>query len=389
MIQAVTVDRDTDLFVGKESASHGGGSVSSRDVIGVARLPAGEYIAFSVSPSPHTLKGHPMHAPKTPPSSRVAFWSVLAMLAMIAAPVGITLSTVKVSALRPLSELLPGNPSPNGYTVSLLIFIVPILLIAFWFLPNDHIRIAKNSFWKTLAVLFPLGAGLDFFFAHRFFQFPNRNAVLGISAPAAGGPIPIEEYFFYFAGFLAVLLFYVWLDGYWLHAYSVPDHDLRRSSFRRLLGFHPDSLVLAVFLISAAIVYKNIASTRTAGFPGYATFLILGPLMPSAALFPVARTVINWRALSLTLFIILLLSLQWEATLAVPYGWWIYQDTEMVGIHIRAWDNLPIEAVFVWGAVTYTTVIVYEVVRCWQASGKSATHAFLGKGPANHAADAN
>ena len=234
-----------------------------------------------------------------------------------------------------------------------------------------------------------LGAGLDFFFAHRFFQFPNRNAVLGISAPAAGGPIPIEEYFFYFAGFLAVLLFYVWLDGYWLHAYSVPDHDLRRSSFRRLLGFHPDSLVLAVFLISAAIVYKNIASTRTAGFPGYATFLILGPLMPSAALFPVARTVINWRALSLTLFIILLLSLQWEATLAVPYGWWIYQDTEMVGIHIRAWDNLPIEAVFVWGAVTYTTVIVYEVVRCWQASGKSATHAFLGKGPANHAADAN
>jgi hypothetical protein len=31
--------------------------------------------------------------------------------------------------------------------------------------------------------------------------------------------------------------------------------------------------------------------------------------------------VINWRALSLTLFIILPTNLLWEATLGVPYGW--------------------------------------------------------------------
>jgi hypothetical protein len=335
------------------------------------------------------LKGQPIVAPKNLPSSRFAFWSVLAMLAMISAPVGITLSTVKIPAFRSLSDLLPGNPSPYGYSVSLLIFVVPILLIAFWFLHNGRIRIAKSAFWKTIAILFPLGAVLDFFFAHRFFQFPNRNAVLGISAPAAGGPIPIEEYLFYFTGFLAVLLFYVWLDGYWLHAYSVSDNDVRRSSFRRLLGFHPDSLLLAVLLVAAAIIFKNIAPTRTAGFPGYAIFLILGPLSLSVALFPVANTVINWRALSLTLFIILLLSLQWEATLAIPYGWWSYQDSEMAGIYIRAWDNLPIEAVFVWGAVTYATVIVYEVLRCWQASGKSARHAFLGDGAGGHADNVN
>jgi hypothetical protein len=34
--------------------------------------------------------------------------------------------------------------------------------------------------------------------------------------------------------------------------------------------------------------------------------------------FPVARRFITWRALSLTLFFMLLLSLLWEATLAVP-----------------------------------------------------------------------
>jgi len=300
------------------------------------------------------------------------------MLAMIAAPVAVTLGTVKLSAYRPLQELLPWNPSPHGYTVSLLIFVVPVCLIAFWFLPNDRIRISKRAFWWTIGILFPLGAGLDFFFAQGFFQFPNRNAVLGIPAPAAGGSVPIEEYLFYLTGFLAVLLLYLWLDGYWLHAYGVPEDDMRRSSFRCLIGFHPDSLVLAVLLVGGAIAYKNVAPTRTPGFPGYFIFLVLGALLPSAALFPIAKTVINWRALSLTLFIIVLASLQWEATLALPYGWWGYQDSEMVGIYIRAWDNLPIEAVLVWIAVTFATVIVYEVVRCWQASGKSARHAFFG-----------
>jgi len=39
---------------------------------------------------------------------------------------------------------------------------------------------------------------------------------------------------------------------------------------------------------------------------------------------------------------------------------------------------LPIEAVFVWVAVTYATAIVYEIVRRWQSSGKPAHRAFLG-----------
>jgi len=319
-----------------------------------------------------------MHEPKPHRSTRAAFWFLLAMIAMVSAPVAITLHTIHFGASRPLTELLGHNPSPHGYTVSLLIFIVPIVLIAFWFLPNERIHISRKAFWWTIGILFPLGALLDFFFAQFFFSFPNRNAVLGILAPASGEPVPIEEYLFYFTGFLAVLLFYIWLDGYWLHAYSVPEQDLRRTSFRRLIGFHPDSLILAVILVGAAIVFKDLAPTHTPGFPGYFTFLVLGILVPSTILLPIASTVINWRALCLTLFIVVLASLLWEATLAIPYGWWSYQDSAMVGIYIRAWGDLPVEAVFVWVAVTFTTVVVYEVVRCWQASGKSARHAFFG-----------
>jgi hypothetical protein len=322
-----------------------------------------------------------MTAPKTVHSKRLAFWLVLAMLAMIAAPVGVTLGRIRLNAFQPLSELLPENPSPYGYTVSLLIFLVPIVLIGFWFLPNEKIRVSKSAFWITIAILFPMGGGLDFFFARSFFSFPNSGAVLGISAWAIGKPIPIEEYLFYFSGFLTVLLFYIWLDGYWLHLYSVPENDTRRTEFSRLIGFHPDSLVLAALLIAAAIGYRGLAHVRPPGFPGYFVFLVLSALLPSVVLFKTVERMINWRAFSLTLFIIVLVSLLWEATLAIPYGWWAYQPAEMVGIYALAWHCLPVEAIFVWITVTYATVIVYEAIRCWRASGRTLRRAFWGRTP--------
>jgi hypothetical protein len=105
---------------------------------------------------------------------------------------------------------------------------------------------------------------------------------------------------------------------------------------------------------------------------------VIAALGPSTVLLPAALPVINWRAFSLTLFVILLMSVLWEATLGVPYGWWGYQPAQMMGLSITAWNYLPIEAICVWIAVTYQTVIVYEVVKRWQSSGKKLHHAFLG-----------
>lgn len=320
-----------------------------------------------------------MRTPKRDNPSTPGFSIVLAMLAMVAVPVASTLHSVKRPAFQPLKDVIPGNPSPYGYPVSLLIFIVPIFLIAVWFLPQEHIRVSKKAFWWTIAILFPLGAALDFFLAQYFFQFPNPSATLGILAPALGHPVPIEEYFFYLTGFLAILLLYVWLDGYWVQAYSVLDDDTHRTDFHRLLGFHTWSFVLGIVVIGSAIVFRRIAQPGTPGFPGYLTFLVLMIVLPSMILYGAVNQVINWRALSLTLFMILVTSLLWEATLAIPYGWWAYQPATMVGIYIRAWDNLPFEAAFVWIAITFPTVLVYEAIRCWHASGKRARHAFFGR----------
>jgi hypothetical protein len=144
------------------------------------------------------------------------------------------------------------------------------------------------------------------------------------------------------------------------------------------VGFHPASLVVGALLIALAVAYKKLASSSPAGFPGYFTFLVAGAFIPSAGFLPRARPFINWRAFSLTLFLMLLVSLLWEATLALPYGWWAYQPRQMTGVFIDAWAGLPIEAVFVWAAVTYATTIVFEVVKLWLASGKKAKEAFLG-----------
>ena len=238
-------------------------------------------------------------------------------------------------------------------------------------------EISRKSFALSIALLFPIGALLDFLFAAKFFLFPYPGATLGIRAPALGGGVPIEEYAFYLTGFIFTLLLYIWLDEYWMAAYGIPSTHWVRTSFTRILRFHPTSLAWAVVLIAAAIGYKWYIA-KEAGFPGYFVFLVVAALGPSMALFPSALPVVNWRAFSLALFIVLLISLLWEATLALPYRWWAFQDAQMAGIRVTAWNRLPIEEVVVWIAVTYATVIVYENVRRWQSSGKTMRRALFG-----------
>jgi hypothetical protein len=299
------------------------------------------------------------------------------MLAMLVFPAAITLHTVHLpSPLMPVNQ----NSTPYGYTFSLLLFIFPIAFIAGWFLPSEGLHIPRRAFWRTLAILVPLGFLLDFVFAQWFFDYPNVGATLGIHAPALGRPVPIEEYVFYLTGFLAVLLLYVWLGEFWLAAYSVPDYSGEARKMLRLLQFHPASMILAVVLIGAAWFYKKHLALPEdqAGFPGYFAFLVVGALLPAVSFFPVAKRFINWRALSLTLFFMLLVSLLWEATLAVPYNWWNFQHRQMIGLFIGAWSRLPIEEVCVWIAVTYATAIIFEVTKVLLASERSVRDALLG-----------
>ena len=307
------------------------------------------------------------------PSPAISAGIVLGILAMMIIPAAIALHTVRTPATLQVQP----DASPLGYTWSLLLFIVPIVVITVWFLPIEELRIPKRAFGWTIGILVPVGCLLDVIFAQWFFLYPNPRATMGVLAPAFGHWVPIEEYFFYVTGFITVLLLYVWLSEYWLAAYTVEDYRGKALALPKLLKFHPMSLVVGVVLIAAAVTYKKWFSEVRDGLPGYFIVLVVGGLVPSMSLYPNIRKFINWRALSLTMFFILLVSMLWEATLALPYGWWNYQHRAMLGVFIGAWSDLPIEAVLVWLAVTYGTVILFESVKIWQASGRRAQQVFL------------
>lgn len=226
------------------------------------------------------------------------------------------------------------------------------------------------------------GAGrvlLDVVFAQWFFFYPKPQATLGVLAPALGHWVPVEEYVFYLTGFLTILLLYVWLSEYWLVAYTAEDYRGEAQAVPKSLKFQPMSLALGAVLIASAVIHKRWFSSVSGGLPGYIIVLVVGGLVPSAGFYPVARRFINWRALGLTMFFILLVSMLWETTLALPYGWWNSQHRAMVGLFIGAWSDLPIEAVMVWLAVTYGTVFLCEAVKIWQSSERTAKNIFLGR----------
>jgi hypothetical protein len=312
------------------------------------------------------------------PGKPIDPWVVGAMLCLLAIPAIPTLRAVRHTVFI---DVAGQHASPLGYTISLSLFVIPILVIGLWLLPQSGKKIPQKAFWTTIAILFPLGAALDFFFATRFFVFPEPAATLGLFIPAWRGSVPVEEYIFYLTGFMAVLLLYLWLDEYWLCAYSVPSDVQGRTQYHRLVRFHPASLIVGLVLVGVAFVLRRLLQPDSPGIPGYFIFIVITALGPSTLLLPSARPMINWRAFSLTLYIIALTSLLWEATLALPYGWWGYQRPQMIGLSILAWDALPVEAVVVWLAVTFTTVITYETVKSWQASGKEAREAFFGRTP--------
>jgi hypothetical protein len=329
------------------------------------------------SEQPSVQRGNkPFSPPRShgSPSAAMAAGVVLGMLAMMVIPAAIALHSVR----SPATLHVQPDASPHGYTWSLLLFIIPIIVIAVWFLPTEGLEIPQRAFWRTIGILVPIGCLLDVIFAQWFFLYPNPRATLGILAPALGHWVPVEEYVFYFTGFITILLLYVWLSEYWLAAYTVEDYRGEAQAFSKLLNFHPVSLVVGIALIAVGVIYKKWFSPMPEGLPGYFIVLVVGGLIPSIGFYPVTRRFVNWRALSLTMFFILLVSMLWEATLALPYGWWDYQHRAMLGMFIGAWSDLPVEAVLVWLAVTYGTVILYEAVKIWQASERSARNMFLG-----------
>ncbi|MFT3709473.1 MAG: hypothetical protein QM817_17700 [Archangium sp.] len=252
----------------------------------------------------------------------------------------------------------------HQYTWSLLIFVGPLVVTT----RELHRRGALSSVAKplglSLALLVPMGAVLTVGLADDFFVYPNTSAVLGVTFPAfdlTGArddfQIPIEELLFYVLGFASLLMLYAWGE-------AVLFPQVRPLASRPAVSL-PEFLVSFGLGVALAAVgwFAQRMLNPGASMPGYWTYLMLVPVPVVIAFGPVLLTRINWPSLLLVCLALWGHSILWEVTLAVPQGWWGYQQSNMVGLKIAAWHDLPIEAVVVWLLTPVATVVSFEALR--------------------------
>jgi len=175
-----------------------------------------------------------------------------------------------------------------------------------------------------MLIIGSLGLLLDIVFGVLFFTFPNRDAILGPCLPSftwgcceqivRWDLIPIEEFFFYFFGSLAIVLIYVWCDQCWLDAYNCKNDYGNRRSIARHISFkniHWPSGLIGFSGFTLGLCYRLYFNDKNevSGFPGYLLFLTLVGIIPSLLLFKFVKNLINYRALSITLISVLCISI--------------------------------------------------------------------------------
>ncbi|MFZ5440582.1 MAG: hypothetical protein ACOZQL_11275 [Myxococcota bacterium] len=252
----------------------------------------------------------------------------------------------------------------HQYTWSLLLFIAPLLLTGHALHRRGALRPLLRPALLALALLVPMGGVLTVGLADDFFVYPNEGAVLGLTFPAIdlGGVdhaarIPVEELAFYLLGFAALLSLYAWADAVLLPA-PRPLRQAPRVTWAELAV----GLATGLALTAAGWALQRVTNPASPA-PAYFAYLMLVPLPVMLACGPAVAHRINWPALALVCLALWGHSILWEVTLAIPQGWWGYQQPAMLGLSIHAWHELPLEAVLVWLMTPVATVITFETLR--------------------------
>ena len=137
---------------------------------------------------------------------------------------------------------------------------------------------------------------------------------------------------------------YACADERWLSRYN-PKDDLLNL---KLIQLSPRLAIVAVGAALAALILWRVNGT----FPTYFAFLAAGAVLPAMFLYRTIGNLTNWPAFAVTVLYVLVTSLIWEVTLAIPRHWWNYEPSGMIGLTITAWsrgdDIFPVEAAAVW-----------------------------------------
>ena len=229
-----------------------------------------------------------------------------------------------------------------------------------------------HSCTGAVVVAFTLvGVLLDVALGERLFTFHNSGATLEVFVPGLNGAqLPVEEFVFYVTSCTFVLSLYLVSDCFLFRVLfkPFPPGSLLPSVAGVMAAVTP--LVLLLLLVSYCC--RAVLSGDWLGLPEYMWFITAFGFGPAAASYPFACHSVNRQALAFTTVTTLLISVIWEVTLGVPYEWWGYHPQRMMGIFIKPWHNLPVEAVVVWFMVSFAVVLSYEALHTLRAQGPSS-----------------
>ena len=252
------------------------------------------------------------------------------------------------------------------YFTSLALWGIPILYLrpVFNMLTADGTGRRRRALRWTVGTIVVLGVVLDFVLGYLTLRFPGCSAPAGAGPyvwclPAVGGRVPVEELLFYAMGPTAMVLVYACADERWLSKYN-PKDDLLDLM---LIQLSPRLLLVAAGAVVTALVLWRV----NGNFPTYFVFLAAGALLPAMFLYRAIGNLANWPAFAVTTLYVIVTSVIWEVTLAIPRQWWGYEPSGMIGVTIAAWSRgdaiFPVEAAAVWLFAPFSSILTYEFAK--------------------------
>jgi hypothetical protein len=160
-------------------------------------------------------------------------------------------------------------------------------------------------------------------------------------------------------GPVAMVLVYACADERWLSKYN-PKDDLLDL---KLIQLSPRLAIVAAGAAVMALVLWRV----NGNFPTYFVFISAGALLPAMFLYRTIGNLTNWPAFAVTMLYVIVTSLIWEVTLAIPRQWWGYEPSGMMGVTIAAWSRgdaiFPVEAATVWLFAPFSSILTYEFAK--------------------------
>ena len=267
------------------------------------------------------------------------------------------------------------------YFTSLGLWGIPILYLwpVFNMITADGTGRRRRALCLSAGMIVVLGVVLDFLFGHLTLRFPGCSEPPGagpylLCLPAVRGSVPVEELLFYAMGPVAMVLVYACADERWLSRYN-PKDDLLDL---RLIQLSPRLAMVATGAALTALILWRVNGT----FPTYFAFLAAGAVLPAMFLYRTIGNLTNWPAFAVTVLYVLVTSLIWEVTLAIPRQWWNYEPSGMIGLTITAWsrgdDIFPVEAAAVWLFAPFSSILMYEFAKALTHHPRATKAALFG-----------